>query len=85
MRARATAVQHVHGSTACGRETLSRGCSHHGQHGAAPTKGGRREEGQFTHSKVDGRRGQEGDEVQRLWAMLYADDAGIVSRSSEGL
>ena len=35
--------------------------------------------------KVDGRRGKEDDEVQRLWGMLYADDAGIVSRSSEGL
>ena len=35
--------------------------------------------------KVDGRRGKEGDEVQRLWRMLYADDAGIISRSSEGL
>ena len=35
--------------------------------------------------KVDGRRGKEGEEVQRLWGMLYADDAGIVSRSSEGL
>ena len=35
--------------------------------------------------KLDGRRGKEGVEVQRLWGMLYADDAGIVSRSSEGL
>ena len=35
--------------------------------------------------KVDGRRGKEGEEVQRLWGTLYADDAGIVSRSSEGL
>ena len=35
--------------------------------------------------KVDGRRGKEEEEVQRLWGMLYADDAGIVSRSSEGL
>eukprot|EP00904_Undaria_pinnatifida_P003152 jgi/Undpi1/12838/HiC_scaffold_7.g02505.m1 len=34
--------------------------------------------------KVDGRRGKDGEEVQRLWGMLYADDAGIVSRSSEG-
>ena len=34
--------------------------------------------------KVDGRRGEE-EEVQRLWGMLYADDAGIVSRSSEDL
>ena len=35
--------------------------------------------------KVDGRRGKEGEEVQRLWGMLYADEADIVSRSSEGL
>ena len=35
--------------------------------------------------KVDGRRGKEGEEVQRFWGMLYADDAGILSRSSEGL
>ena len=35
--------------------------------------------------KADGRRGKEGEGVQRLWGMLYADDAGIVSRSSEGL
>ena len=33
--------------------------------------------------EVDGRRGKEGEGVQRLWGMLYADDAGIVSRSSE--
>ena len=33
---------------------------------------------------VDGRREKEGQEVQRLCGMLYADDAGIVSRSSEG-
>ena len=39
-----------------------------------------------TAGKVDGRRGkEEEEEVQRLWGMLYADDAGIVSRSSEGL
>ena len=31
--------------------------------------------------KIDGRRGEE---VQRLWGMLYADDAGIVSQSLEG-
>ena len=36
--------------------------------------------------KVDGRGGkEEEEEVQRLWGMLYADDAGIASRSSEGL
>ena len=35
--------------------------------------------------KVDGRGGKEEEEVQRLWGMLYADDAGIVLRSSEGL
>ena len=35
--------------------------------------------------KVDGRRGKEEEEVKRLWGMLYADDAGLVSRSLEGL
>ena len=38
--------------------------------------------------KADGRRGkegEEGEEVQILWGMLYADDAGIISRSSEGM
>ena len=35
--------------------------------------------------KVDRRRGKEEEEVQILWGMLYADDASIVSRSSEGL
>ena len=44
----------------------------------------RKEEGE---KKVTSRTGKEkeGDEAQRLWGMLYADDAGIVSRSSEGL
>ena len=35
--------------------------------------------------KVDGRGGKEEEEVQRLWGVLYAEDADIVSRSSEGL
>ena len=35
--------------------------------------------------KVDGQRGKEGETVQRLWGVLYADDAGIISRSSNGL
>ena len=30
--------------------------------------------------KVHGRRGKEGEGMQRLWGMLDADDAGIVSR-----
>ena len=34
---------------------------------------------------VVGRKGKEVEGVQRLWGMLYANDAGIVSRSSEGL
>ena len=34
---------------------------------------------------VDGRAGKEEEEMQRLWGMLCADDAGIVSRSLEGL
>ena len=35
--------------------------------------------------RVDGRGGNEEEEVQRLWGMPYADDAGIVSQSPEGL
>ena len=31
------------------------------------------------------RAGGKGEGVQRLWGMLYADDAGIVSQSSDGL
>ena len=30
--------------------------------------------------KVDGRRGDDGEEVQILWGMPYADDTGIVPR-----
>ena len=49
----------------------------------------RKEEGEkkgtSRSGKVDGRRGKEGEGVQRLWGMLYADDARMVSRSSEGL
>ena len=35
--------------------------------------------------KVDGRRGQEEEEVRILWGMLYGVDASIALRSSEGL
>ena len=35
--------------------------------------------------KVDGGRGEGDEQVQRLWGMLYADDASIVSRPSAGL
>ena len=35
--------------------------------------------------KVDGRREKEREKVQILCGLLYADDAGIVSRSSKGL
>ena len=36
--------------------------------------------------KIDGRGGEEEEEgVQILWGLLYADDAGNVSRSSDGL
>ena len=63
-RARATTVEHVfHGGTACGRKTLPRLCSHHEQHGAAPTKGERREEGHFTHSRRAEGEGGGGAEV----------------------
>ena len=36
-------------------------------------------------AKSTGGGGKEEEEVPRLWGMLYADDAGIVSRSSEGV
>ena len=62
-RARATTVEHVfHGGTACGRKTLPRLCSHHEQHGAAPTKRGRREEGHFSHWQI-----QRAEEEERGW------------------
>ena len=35
--------------------------------------------------KFGGQMGEEEEDEERLWGMLYADDAGIVSRSSEGL
>ena len=43
------------------------------------------EKGTSRTGKFNGRSGKEGEEVERLWGMLYVDDAGIVSRSSEGL
>ena len=45
----------------------------------------RRRRAYLRTGKVDGRVGKEEEEVQRLWGMVYADDTGIVSRSSEGL
>ena len=48
-------------------------------------KEGGEKKGTSRTGKVDGRRGKEGEEVQRFWGMLYVDDAGIVSRLSEGL
>ena len=48
-------------------------------------KEGGEKKGTSRAGEVDGRRGKKGEEVQRLWGMLYADDAGIVSRSSERL
>ena len=43
------------------------------------------EKGTSRTGKVDGRRGKDREEVKRLRGMLHAGDAGIVSRSSEGL
>ena len=45
-------------------------------------KGGKKK-GRARPGRVDGQRKKE--EAQTLWRMLYADDAGIVSRSTEGL
>ena len=86
MRARAIAVQHVF--TAVLRVAKKRFLAD-----AVITDNmvqlQRKEEGEKKGTsrtgKVDGRRGKEGEGVQRLWGMLYANDAGMVSRSSEGL
>ena len=48
-------------------------------------KGKGEKKGTSRTGKVDRRGGKEEEEVQRLWGMLYADDAGVLSRSSEGL
>ena len=48
-------------------------------------KGNGEKKGTSRTDKVDWRRGKEEEEALRLWGMLYADDAGIVSRSSEEL
>ena len=45
-------------------------------------EGERGEEGHTTHRQSRRAGGEEEEEVQRLWGMLYADDADIVSRSS---
>ena len=45
-------------------------------------KGGKKERSARA-GKVDGQKKEEA--AQTLWGMLYADDAGVVSRSPEGL
>ena len=55
-------------------------------HGTAINSQEEGEKGTSRTGTVDGRRGKDGEKVQRLCGgMLYADKAGIVSRSSEGL
>ena len=44
---------------------------------------GGKKEGRARAGRVDGQKKEEA--AQTLWGMLYADDAGFVSRSSEGL
>ena len=47
---------------------------------------GRRKRGRAQARRVDGKKEEEEEEeTQTMWGMLYADDAGIVSRSPEGL
>ena len=48
-----------------------------------PKKGEKK--GKPRAGKVDGRRKEEEEAAQELWGMLYADDAGIISRSPGGL
>ena len=43
----------------------------------------KKKEGRARAGRVDGQR--KGKVAQTLWGMLYADDAGIVSQSPEGL
>ena len=44
---------------------------------------GEKKRGRVRAGRVEGQRKEE--EAQTLWGMLYDDDAGIVSRSPEGL
>ena len=86
MCSRATAVKRVfHGGTACGQETLlaSVAITDKTVRLQRMAKGEKRSPSRT--GKVDGRRWKEGEEVQILWGMLYADDACIVSRAPEGL
>ena len=87
MRGRAAAVQHVfHGGTArvAEKRFLADAAITDNMVQLQQKEKGEKE-GTSRTAKGDGRRRKEGEEVQRLWGMLYADDAGIVSRSSEGL
>ena len=86
MDARANAVQHVfHGGTACAEKRFLADAAITDNMVQLQRKEKGEKKGTSLTGKVDGRRRKEGEEVQRLWGMPYADDAGIVSRSSEGL
>ena len=74
-----------HGGTACDRETFLAGAAITDNMVQLQQKEKGEKNGTSRTGKVDGRRGKEGEKVQRLWGMLYADDAGIVLRSSKGL
>ena len=66
MRARATAVQHVfHGGTACRRESFLAGAVDNMVQLQRKETGEKK--GTSRTDKVDGRRGKEGEGVQRLW------------------
>ena len=88
MRARAVDVQHVfHGGVlrrvAKKRFFADAAITDNMVQSQPKEKGEKR--GNSRTGQVDGQRGKEGGEVQRLWGMLYADDAGIASRSPEEL
>ena len=59
--------------------------SHHGQHGAIPTKGENREKGHLAHRPSRRSEGEGGRGGAEIVGYAVRDDAGIVSRSSEGL
>ena len=86
MLARATAVQHI--STAVLRLAEKRFLADAAitdnmvQLQRKKEKGEKK--GTSRTGQVDGRERKEEEEVQRLWGVMYADDADIVLRSSKG-
>ena len=78
MRARAPPVQHILcGGYKRGLHAFQGGQRHHGRFGAPGEEKGAGGRGEAT--------ARESVVATPLWGMLYADDAGVVSQSSEQL